>query len=177
MRFRASLLIAGIVSSFPMLGHAATFRIFTAPANTIGTFEAPIAGGLVSNLFITQSGVLFDIRLDANGPITYDPAVADFRGISSASFTNSANYPGVCGPGDCLMEIYPLPDGLGGDPNIPSDILAVDAMLNNIDEGVYYFVDPNPVGVPPSPVPLPPALAGLTAALAGLVLMRRRKRF
>ncbi|MEM1130567.1 MAG: hypothetical protein AAGH83_08590 [Pseudomonadota bacterium] len=170
MPIRFPIFAALFAALLPTLANSATFRVFTPPANTIGTFEAPLGGGLVSNLLIIQSGVLFDIRTDAGGPFTYDPTpgVNDFVGLSSIDYTNSANYPGVCGPMQCAMTLFPLP----GDPFVQGDIFAIDAMMNNIDEGTKYIIDPRPVGA----IPLPPAIAGLAAALGGLFALRRRRK-
>lgn len=156
------------------LAPAATFEIFTGASNVIGTFEAPEAGGLVANLLIEQSGVIFDTRVDAGGAFDYDPLANDFRPLTTIEYTNSVNYPGVCGPGACALVLFPLPD----DPVTPGDIFAIDAALNNIDEGTRYLIDPIPImGDPPDlpPIPLPMPAGLLLGGLGSLWVLRGRR--
>lgn len=136
--------------------------------NVIGTFQAPNGGGAVSNLMVTLSGVLFDTRTDAGGLFDYDPVAGDFVNYTAfPTYTNSiAN--ALCGVGLCLLQIYPNPNNV-----VPGDYLAVDANLNNIDDGTKYAVNPTPVS---SPVPLPPAVGLLGAALSGLLLLTGSRR-
>lgn len=150
------------------ISQAATFEIdFSNGGGTaIGTFDAPVGGGSVSNFSVTLSGVTFDTSLGSATTFDYDPTIVEFTYSGGfASFTNSANY-AACAPGECFLEIYPDPTP------IPGDYLAVDKLLNNLGPGTKYQIDPVPV----NPVPVPAGLALLLTALGGLAALAARRR-
>lgn len=167
--------VAALAVSLPLAAGAATFQITTdlPGLDPIGTFEAPESGGFVSDLSVEQmGGVVFDTRFDAGGPFSYDPVAVDFTDLTSISYTNSADFPGVCGPGDCLLTFFPLPD----DPFEPGDLFAIDAFDNNIDTGTKYRIDPVPLVGDIPPIPLPAAGWMLLAGLGAMVLRRAGRR-
>ena len=151
---------------------AATYQVdFSGGGGTvIGTFDAPLAGGNVSNFMVALSGVTFDTSTGVVTTFTYNPVINEFEYTSPGpfpSFTNSVNTP-LCAAGGCFLEIYPDPT-----PGVPGDYLAIDALLNNIDAGTKYIIDPNPVM---SPVPLPASVPLLAAGLVLLGWLGRRKK-
>ncbi len=163
---RSILFASALAAALPGVAMAATYQVdfsVLGGLGVIGTFEAPLGGGPVSNLTVTLQGVTFDTQT-SGGAFDYDPAQGDFVNYTGfPGFTNSVAA-AACGAGACFLELYPLP----GDPE-PGDYLAIDADLNNIDDGTKYAI------LPLLPVPLPPAVAGLAAGLGALLMLRRRR--
>jgi len=168
--FNGAVSKAAIVAAtlaLPVPASAVTFGLdFSNGAGTApGSFDAPLAGGAVTNLTATISGILFDTQLPGTTSFDYDPAINEFTYSGSfPSFTNSLAY-AICPPGQCFLEIYPDPD-----PLAPGDYLAVDKDLNNIDVGTKYVI------LPPQPIPLPSALGVLGLGLGALTMLAGRRR-
>ena len=166
-----SVLTAVVLAPFGVFSaNAATFNIdFSGGASTVlGTFDAPLAGGAVTNFSVTLSGVTFDTSTGAATTFTYNPVINEFAYTGGfASFTNSANNV-LCPAGGCFLEIYPDPT-----PAIPGDYLAIDASLSNIDAGTKYLINPVPLI---APVPLPPALPVAFIALGFLFFLGKKYR-
>lgn len=129
----------------------------------IGTFQAPVGGGLVTNLMVTLDGVHFDTMDSATTNFVYDTALNEFTwATATPSFTNSVAVPGVCAALGCDLTLFPDPD-----PLVPGDYQAIDANLNNLGPGTKYSINPNPTALVPVPAALPLA-ASAFAALAAL---------
>lgn len=134
----------------------------------IGTFQAPVGGGPVTNLMVTLDGVHFDTMDSATTNFAYDLALNEFTwATATPSFTNSVAVPGVCAALGCDLTLFPDPD-----PLVPGDYQAIDASLNNLGPGTKYSINPNPTEVVPVPAALPLAATGL----AFLAVMRLRRR-
>lgn len=135
----------------------------------IGTFQAPVGGGPVTNLMVTLDGVHFDTMDSATTNFAYDTGLNEFTwATATPSFTNSAAVVGVCVAFGCDLTLFPDPD-----PLVPGDYQAIDQNLNNLGPGTKYSINPNPTEVVPVPGALPLALTGV-GVLA--VLRARRSR-
>ena len=136
----------------------------------IGTFQAPVGGGLVTNLMVTLDGVHFDTMDSATTNFVYDTALNEFTwATATPSFTNSAPVVGVCVAFGCDLTLFPDPD-----PLVPGDYQAIDQNFNNLGPGTKYAINPNPTEVVPVPGALPLALTGM-GVLTALRLRRNRR--
>lgn len=168
MKILRRLCVMAAFGILPLSASAATFQINfsqNGTNNIIGTFDAPASGGAVTNLMVQMFDVLFDTRIDGGGSFDYDPAAGDF--VNYAAFPTYTNATGnaTCAANGCMLQIYPLPN----DPT-PGDYLAIDANLNNIDDGTKYAIS-GPIA---APVPLPAGVGLMLTALAGLAALRRK---
>lgn len=133
----------------------------------IGTFQAPIGGGAVTNLMVTLDGVHFDTMDSATTNFVYDTAINEFTwATATPSFTNSVAVPGVCLALGCDLTLFPDPD-----PLVPGDYQAVDANFNNLGPGTKYSINPAGTEIVPVPAALPLAATGF-----GLLAILRARR-
>jgi len=117
----------------------------------IGTFQAPIGGGAVTNLMVTLDGVHFGTMDSATTNFAYDAGLNEFTwATATPSFTNSVAVAGVCVALGCDLTLFPDPT-----PAIPGDYQAVDENFNNLGPGTKYAINPQPTEVVPVPAALP----------------------
>ena len=155
---------------------AATFQFDFGSA--LGTFDAPLGGGLISAFNVTIGDTTFDTPAAGASQPVYNPTLNILNGLFDVEFTgagvstgavsNSAPS-GTCPAGDiCVLELF---DTAGG--AIPEWAFQNITQLTNVASGVY-SIDPTPL---PAPIPLPAALPLLLSALAAMGLLGwRRKR-
>ncbi len=135
----------------------------------IGTFQAPVGGGPVTNLMVTLDGVHFDTMDSATTNLAYSIALNEFTwATATPSFTNSVAVAGVCAASACDLTLFPDPD-----PLVPGDYQAIDQNFNNLGPGTKYSINPTPTEVIPVPAALPLAATGV-GILAFLRLRRSR---
>ena len=164
-----SLAVAAALLTIGLPTSAATFNITMAGQTT--TFEAPAAGGAISNFMITIGGVTFDTLLGGNDAPTYNLADNDLKGADGGIFsyvTNSAAAPG-CLVLDCRLEFEDR-----ADPEIPPVWAAFSLTDLEVFASGFYVIAPardTPDGV----VPVPPALALMLGGLAALAGLGRRR--
>lgn len=158
----------GAVVAFALcagLAQAKTFNIDMNGQST--TFDAPAAGGAISNFSITISGTTFDTLLPGVDTPTYNLADNDFKAADGGIFSYVTN--SMAGPGclveDCLLEFEDR-----ADPEIPPIWAAFSlTALEVFASGEYIISDPDGV------VPLPPALVAMLGGLGLLWGVGRRR--
>lgn len=172
--FRSILAGAGLLVLAPVTAAAvpAIYEIdFSNGGGTaIGTFQAPVGGGPVTNLMVTLDGVHFDTMDSPTTNFVYDTGLNEFTwATATPSFTNSAAVAGVCVAFGCDLTLFPDPD-----PLVPGDYQAIDQNFNNLGPGTKYAINPNPTEVVPVPAALPLILTGM-GVLAVLRARRNRR--
>ena len=158
-----ALITAALVSAGPVA--AATYQITMAGQTT--TFDAPLAGGAISNLSVSVAGVIFDTPQAGGLAPVYDPIENDIQGAGGlfGYFANSIAGPG-CAIGTCLLEFEDSNLGL------PPKVWAVFPLINGtpgavIASGSYTISSIDGV------VPLPASVWLLGAGLAALTAFAR----
>ena len=153
---------------------AATFQFdFGGP---MGTFEAPIGGGLITAFNVTIGDTIFDTIVAGPNQPFYNPTL--FNGLMDVEFTGAGASTGnvfnsapssACDPGDlCVLELFETSGG--GTPEWAFQNIT---QLTNVSGG-FYSIDPIPLS---AEIPIPAALPLLLSALAAMGLLGwRRKR-
>jgi len=150
---------------------AATVKYQIEINSTIGMFEAPSDGGLLSSFEITLGGVTFDTLGEGVSAPVYDAINNDIRGNPSteADIRNSLAGAG-CPVLSCILS---LEDSV--DPGVVPPLYAIFPVIDGIpgtvtSAGEYTIT-------PPAPIPLPASLFllfGALASFAGLSKLRRQ---
>lgn len=175
------LFCAAVISCFGIAtaSMAETFNVFEAgTTDLLGTFDAPVAGGLVTAGSFSVDGGVFDVPAGlANFP-NYDAIDSVIRGVASSFgyFANSVAYNTVdvnsnavtCGVFECILSFT---DSAGG--GVPAewylDYVPFIGAAAAIDFGFYEIAEV-------APVPLPAGgLLLLTGLGAGALLARKRR--
>ena len=167
----ASALLIPLVLSAP--ASAATFS-FSFSDSIMGTFQAPVGGGLITAFNVTIGDTTFDTPAAGASQPFYNPILnldnnlvdIEFRGagVSTGAVTNSM-VSGSCPIGDmCVLELF---DTVGGTA-APEWAFQNLTQLTNVSGGFY--------SINPTPVPLPAALPLLLSALSGLGFLAWRRR-
>ena len=156
---------------------AATFQFdFGGP---MGTFEAPLGGGIITAFNVTIGDTTFDTPGAGPTQPVYNPILNTFNGLIDVEFTGVGASDGAifnsapsasCPLGACVLQLFDTSGGTAAPEWAVQNLV----MMTNVAFG-FYSIDPEPVG--PAPVPLPAALPLLLAALTALGLIgTRRKR-
>ena len=168
----ASALLIPLVLSAP--ASAATFS-FSFSDSIMGTFQAPVGGGLITAFNVTIGDTTFDTPAMDNSQPVYNPILNTFNnlvdvefrgaGLSDGAVFNSLAS-GACPAGDlCVLELFSTSGGTAA----PEWAFQNISQAINVTGGFY--------SINPTPVPLPAALPLLLSALSGLgfVAWRRRR--
>ena len=160
-----------LIAPFAALAVPAIYEIdFSNGGGTaIGTFQAPVGGGAVTNLMVTLDGVHFDTMDSATTNFVYDTGLNEFTwATATPSFTNSVAVAGVCAAFGCDLTLFPDPT-----PGIPGDYQAIDENFNNLGPGTKYEINPQPAAIVPIPAAVPLVVSGV--GLLALVRSRRSR--
>ncbi|WP_159090010.1 hypothetical protein [Ruegeria sp. Alg231-54] len=179
LRFSSDKLFRAITVSFT----AAFFAVSTAHAitvqyeieidGTIGAFEAPDTGGLLSSFEITIDGVTFDTLGVGNTAPVFDAVANDIRGNpGTEGFISNSMAGGGCLAMECILSLED-----SGNPGVEPPLFAifplVDGFPDTVTNSGEYSISQAP---PVSPVPLPAPFAMLVAALMLFFALGRKGR-
>ncbi len=130
------------------------------------TFEAPEAGGAVSDLVAVLGGVTFDTP-DPVDPPFYNVATNDFSAEDGGIFSYYLGGAG-CPVLVCVLEFEDAIDDMT--PPVWAAFTLEMGFPGDVFASGYYVIS----SAGPAPVPLPAPLALLAAGLGGLMVLRRR---
>ncbi len=147
----AALIALSLMAASPTAAATYTFSMGAA----LGTFDAPLGGGLISSFGVTLGNTDFDtLDVGAAAPV-YNPILNTLNGLMDVEF-RGAGLPtaqvfnsiasAACPLGQCVLSLF---DTVGGTA-LPEYLALNTVTLQNVAFG-YYSIDPE-IGHGPGPV-------------------------